>query len=61
MRPLDSAELRYVSGGCDLPAGYEPGDEIPTCDGKRRKGNNGFGNGGDDGVPGHSDKQDVTR
>jgi hypothetical protein len=29
--------------------------------GWRRQGNNGFGNGGHDGVPGHSDFQDETR
>lgn len=27
----------------------------------KQKGNNGFGNGGDDGVPGGSNKQDNTR
>ena len=28
---------------------------------KEKQGNNGFGNGGNDGVPGNSGKQDVTR
>ena len=45
MRELKKEELRKVSG-----AGK-------PC----TKGNNGFGNGGHDGVPGNSDKQDCTR
>jgi hypothetical protein len=45
MRELKNEELKQVSG-----AGK-------PC----TKGNNGFGNGGDDGVPGRSDKQDETR
>ena len=50
MRDLKSEELVYVSGAgrcCCQPA--------------RDKGNNGFGNGGKDGVPGSSGKQDRTR
>jgi hypothetical protein len=45
MRVLKREEVKKVSG-----AGA-------PCE----KGNNGFGNGGDDGVPGKSDKQDCTR
>jgi hypothetical protein len=45
MRELKREELAQVSG-----AGG-------TC----KQGNNGFGNGGDDGVPGNSNKQDDTR
>ena len=45
MRELDKEELQQVSG-----AGKRCG-----------KGNNGFGNGGHDGVPGNSRKQDKTR
>lgn len=45
MRELNSEELKQVSG-----AGK-------PC----QKGNNGFGNGGHDGVPGNSNKQDWNR
>lgn len=61
MRELNLDELRHVSGGCDDPI-LEDGQEPVSCDPtKRRKGNNGFGNGGDDGVPGRSDFEDVNR
>jgi hypothetical protein len=46
MRELNREELAKVSGAGD------------SC---KMKGNNGFGNGGKDGVPGNSDKQDQTR
>lgn len=46
MRELKREELARVSG-----AGQ-------PC---TKHGNNGFGNGGKDGVPGNSDKQDCTR
>ena len=53
MRLLNQDELVHVTGaggcGCRKP---------PKC---KRKGNNGYGNGGDDGVPGNSDHQDETR
>ena len=59
MRTLAFDELRHVSGGSTIDVGYDTGDgtsgDDTTC-GKRRKGNNGFGNGGDDGVPGASGK-----
>ena len=45
MRKLTDKEVKQVSG-----AGK-------PCE----KGNNGFGNGGYDGIPGGSDKQDQTR
>ena len=45
MRVLKREEVKKVSGAGD------------SC----KKGNNGFGNGGDDGVPGNSNKQDCTR
>jgi hypothetical protein len=48
MRELKTEEIKYVSG-----AGK------PCSSGKQ--GNNGFGNGGHDGVPGNSGKQDCTR
>lgn len=32
-----------------------------AASGNAKQGNNGFGNGGGDGVPGNSGKQDVTR
>jgi hypothetical protein len=60
MRTLMGQELAFVSGGggssrCDC-----------HCDdrkhkNRKQKGNNGFGNGGRDGVPGNSGKQDRTR
>jgi bacteriocin-like protein len=48
MRVLSAEELKQVSGG------------KKPCGGKS-KGNNGYGNGGGDGVPGNSGKQDCTR
>lgn len=53
MRELKPEELSQVSG-----AGYDCGC---YCDPKKKKqkGNNGFGNGGDDGSP--NGKQDDTR
>lgn len=53
MRILTDDESRAVSG-----AGYTGCYEPPKG---KQKGNNGFGNGGNDGVPGGSDKQDDTR
>lgn len=52
MRELKTEELKQVSGAGNKCA------PAPTC---KEKGNNGFGNGGHDGVPGHSNKQDCTR
>jgi hypothetical protein len=49
MRELKTEELKQVSG-----AGK-------SCPPTKKKGNNGYGNGGDDGVPGNSKKQDCTR
>ena len=51
MRVLKEDETKKVSG-----AGSRCTPHPTKC-----KGNNGFGNGGHDGVPGHSDKQDCTR
>lgn len=60
MRELYAYELDSVSGGCDSPSGP---CECPDTDkgkkDKKRKGNNGFGNGGDDGTP--NGFQDETR
>ena len=50
MRELKTEELKHVSG-----AGK------PCAPVKKQKGNNGYGNGGRDGVPGKSGKQDCTR
>ena len=64
MRDLTREELTSVSGGegVILPPIDDGGTPpVEDSDPKRRKGNNGFGNGGDDGVPGGSDFQDVTR
>jgi hypothetical protein len=56
MRELKKQELVQVSGAgdccCPAPEPHKPG---------KQKGNNGFGNGGQDGVPGNSNKQDRTR
>ena len=56
MRELKKDEIAQVSGAgssCHQPPSCESSD--------KEKGNNGFGNGGHDGVPGNSDKQDCTR
>ena len=50
MRELKTEELKAVSGA---------GKPCPPP--KKQKGNNGYGNGGCDGVPGKSGKQDRTR
>jgi hypothetical protein len=44
MRVLNEAELTSVSGA---------GEYVP-CDPVKQKGNNGWGNGGNDGIPGNS-------
>jgi hypothetical protein len=56
MRELTVEELSLVSGGT-IVCCYDCGGG----GGKKEKGNNGYGNGGKDGVPGNSDKQDYTR
>lgn len=56
MRVLKDHELAFVTGAgnCCHPT--------PPCHRRRGpQGNNGYGNGGDDGVPGNSNKQDCTR
>ena len=62
MRQLNSLELTQVSGAggsyCK-PQSYQANSCPPH--GKREKGNNGFGNGGNDGVPGNSGKSDDCR
>lgn len=57
MRHLTKEELTFVSGGahCDTNCPPKP------CPRGGKQGNNGFGNGGNDGVPGNSNKQDCTR
>ncbi len=63
MRDLELNELQFVSGaGCSPtpPSGHGCSPTPPSCPpSKRRKGNNGFGNGGNDGSP--NGKQDMTR
>jgi hypothetical protein len=51
MRELKTEEVKQVSG-----AGRKCTPKPEKC-----KGNNGFGNGGHDGVPGHSNKEDCDR
>lgn len=63
MRALNFAEQIAVAGGtkptCEIP---ENGDGVVMTDGcTKTKGNNGFGNGAGDGVPGHSGFEDLTR
>lgn len=62
MRVLMREELRFVSGAgkssCYNPC-YDPCSSKDKS--KKTKGNNGYGNGGNDGVPGRSGKQDSTR
>ena len=53
MRLLNQDELIHVTGA----GGCKPA-KPPKC---KQKGNNGYGNGGHDGVPGNSGKQDCTR
>ncbi len=59
MRVLSSEELLFVSGGVETNPEIVPEPVDPVTG--RLKGNNGFGNGGGDGVPGRSDFQDLTR
>lgn len=62
MRILGQNELRSVAGGCTCETIEFEGQIIEICtDTGKSKGNNGFGNGGGDGVPGRSGFQDVTR
>ena len=54
MRDLITSELKFVSGGhggCYTPPPPCPPNPCPPS---RRKGNNGFGNGGNDPAPGNS-------
>jgi hypothetical protein len=62
MRDLHIDELELVSGG----GGCAPSPNNCSVKHENAKpcgpqGNNGFGNGGHDGVPGHSNFQDDTR
>jgi hypothetical protein len=52
MRQLTQNELAFVSGAGRSECNPKP------C---KEKGNNGYGNGGHDGVPGHSGKEDCDR
>lgn len=57
MRELKKEELAQVVG-----AGRKQSYNSDDCYAPRKqKGNNGFGNGGHDGVPGNSGKQDFNR
>jgi hypothetical protein len=63
MRELDALELTQVTGAggsyCQPVSCYPQPPSCPPA--PRQKGNNGFGNGGNDGVPGNSGKTDVNR
>lgn len=54
MRELSTHELSHVSGAGS--SCYDPCYDPCAPRNNRRKGNNGYGNGGDDGVPGNSGK-----
>lgn len=61
MRVLTQEEVSVISGAgrssCYDPCRPDPCDRSR----KRKQGNNGYGNGGNDGVPGNSNHQDRTR
>ena len=60
MRVLNEAELVHVTGAGGTS--YSCGCYCPPSKSKHKsQGNNGYGNGGNDGVPGRSGKQDKTR
>lgn len=61
MRELRLEELSQVSGAGGYGRCCDYGGDDDDCGGRprRRKGNNGFGNGGHDGSP--NGKQDETR
>ena len=62
MRILTQEELTFVSGACaPTPPACPPTPPPPPACPPRQKGNNGFGNGPNDGVPGRSGKTDATR
>ncbi len=64
MRTLSNTELTTVAGGtgCYAPPPPPCAPTPPVCAPvKKAKGNNGFGNGARDGVPGKSGKTDSTR
>ena len=67
MRDLSQQELVHVTGagGCYTPPppSYCPPSppRCPSPTKSKSKGNNGYGNGGNDGVPGRSGKQDNNR
>ena len=64
MRQLQQSELIHVSGAGGCPQQHD--QKMKDNDQKRnehkmKQGNNGFGNGGNDGVPGNSNKSDKKR
>ena len=66
MRVLEKSELIHVSGGTGSSCGGTGGGGggnygCPPKHKMKHKGNNGFGNGGGDGVPGKSGKDDTCR
>ncbi len=54
MRDLFQNELQFVSGACHSPCPPSGRGSSPTPPSKKQKGNNGFGNGGNDPAPGNS-------
>ncbi len=65
MRQLHQSELIHVSGGaggCPQKGDRKMmGGDHKRNEHKMKQGNNGFGNGGKDGVPGNSNKSDDCR
>jgi len=56
-----TADASFVGGGGRKHSSCCCDDDHGGGKRKKNKGNNGFGNGGHDGVPGNSGKQDRTR
>ena len=61
MRDLEQNELSYVSGAGSEMSPRPPSAGTGQSPSAPSKGNNGFGNGGNDGVPGKSNFEDTNR
>lgn len=60
MRELKMDELAQVSGA-GYSSGYGDEHDGKNDENGKKQGNNGYGNGGKDGVPGNSGKSDKNR
>jgi hypothetical protein len=61
MRALTTTEFALVAGGTGCAPAPVCHPAPQPCKPAKQKGNNGFGNGGGDGVPGKSGKSDICR